>query len=75
MTFPDILNTKVVDCKNELDGVACVCPEAGSVWLFVISVAGKAFFEEFIGKDASLREAIHAFPNFHVDVTFKGFCW
>jgi hypothetical protein len=32
---------------------------------------GKSFLEECVGKNASLREAIHAFANFHVDVSIK----
>jgi hypothetical protein len=29
-------------------------------------------FEEFVGKDAGLCEAIHTYPNFHVDITING---
>ena len=45
-------------------------PKAGSVGLFKVAMACKAFLEELVGKDASLWEAVHAFAYFHVGILF-----
>ncbi len=59
--FPNAFDAEVVDGKIEPDGSGFMFPEAGSVWLFMISVASKAFFKSFNGKAASLRETVHDF--------------
>ncbi len=41
--------------------------------LFEVSMACKMEFEELVGKDAGLWEAIHTLPDFHVDITINGF--
>ncbi len=43
------------------------------MWLFEVSVFGKALLEKLVGQDDSLWETIHPLTNFHVDVTIKGF--
>jgi hypothetical protein len=47
-------------------------PEARCVGLFKVSMACQTEFEEFIGKDAGLWEAVHSFFDFHVDITING---
>jgi hypothetical protein len=39
--------------------------------LFEVSMACQTEFEEFVGKDASLWEAVHSFSDFHVDITIN----
>ena len=73
VVFSNVLDAKVVNGKIEPDRAVVVLPESGSVWLFEISVACKAFFEEFVGKDACLWETVHPFPNLDVDITIKHF--
>ncbi len=41
--------------------------------LFKVSMAGKTEFEELVGKEAGLWEAVHTFPDFHVDITINCF--
>ncbi len=41
--------------------------------LFEVSMAGKSEFEELVGKDAGLWEAIHTLPDIHVEITINGF--
>ena len=43
VVFSNVFDTKIVNGKIEPDWAAFMFPEAGRVWLFVISVAGKAF--------------------------------
>ncbi len=43
------------------------------MWLFEVSVFGKALLEKLVGQDASLWETIHPLVNLHVDVTIKSF--
>ncbi len=73
IVFPDIFDSEVVDGKIEPERAGFVFPQAWSVGLFVVPMAGKAFLKEFVGEDAGLRETLHSFPNFHVDVTVKCF--
>jgi hypothetical protein len=49
-----------------------VFPEAMQVGLFEVSMACQMEFEEFVGKDAGLWEAVHTFFDFHVDITING---
>ncbi len=41
--------------------------------LFKVSMACKTEFEKFVGKDASLWEAVHTLSDFHLDITINGF--
>ncbi len=41
--------------------------------LFKVSMAGKMEFEELVGKDAGLWEAVHTLPDFHVDIPSTAF--
>ncbi len=41
--------------------------------LFEVSMACQTEFEEFVGKDAGLWEAVHTLPDFHVDKIINGF--
>ncbi len=46
--------------------------------LVILPMFGKWFLEEFVGKNAGLWEAVHAFADFHVDVSIKmlyDVCW
>ncbi len=43
------------------------------MWLFEVSMFGKALLEKLVGQDASLWETIHPLANLHVDVTFQCF--
>ncbi len=40
--------------------------------LFKVSMACQTELEDFVGKDASLWEAVRAFSDFHVDITING---
>ncbi len=43
------------------------------MWLFKVSVFGKALLEKLVGQDASLWETKYPFANLHVDVTIQCF--
>jgi hypothetical protein len=57
---PNILNSKVINDKTELDGTPFVVPEAWGGFGFVISFSKKAGLEEIVGKNAGLGKAITA---------------
>jgi hypothetical protein len=50
-----------------------VFPEARCVRLFKVPKACKTEFEELVGKDAGLWEAVHTLSDFYVDITINGF--
>ncbi len=39
--------------------------------LFVVPMSCMSFLEELVGKNSSLREAIHALLDFHEDVSVE----
>ncbi len=39
--------------------------------LFKVSMACQTEFEEFVGKDAGLWEAVQTFSDFYVDITIN----
>ncbi len=41
--------------------------------LFKLHMACKTEFEELVGKDAGLWEAVHTLSYFHVGITINGF--
>ena len=55
-----------VDDETEDDAVPHMLPEAEGVLALVVSFFGKALFEELVGKDAGLGEAIHPLTDFDV---------
>ncbi len=62
----------MLHAQVEPDGSWSVFPEAMQVGLFEVSMACQMEFEEFVGKDAGLWEAVHTFFDFHVDITING---
>jgi len=69
----DIIAVGVVDSevihdqgKAHIPGV--MSPEAGSEWTGMVTVGKEQVLEVFVGDASSLREDIHAFPDFHIDV-------
>ncbi len=73
MFLANAFDPKVIYCKVEPCRKGFMFPYTGSVWLFEVSVFGKALFEKLVGQDASLWETIHPFANLPVDVTIKCF--
>ena len=55
--------------NNKADNYAApdMTPEARSVLALVITPFGQLLFEELVGDDAGLGEAIHALTNFDID--------
>ncbi len=41
--------------------------------LFKGSMVCQTEFEDFVGKDAGLWEAVHTLPDFHVDININSF--
>jgi hypothetical protein len=69
----NVFDAKVVHAQVEPDELWDMFPEARHVGLFEVPMACKTEFEELVGKDAGLWEAVHTFSDFHVDITINGF--
>ena len=54
----DVFYAKIVNHKAETDWVSCVCPETRCEFALAVSSDLEAYFEEFLGNDASLGQAI-----------------
>ncbi len=52
--------------KAHIPGV--MSPEARSEWTGVVTMGKEQALEVFIGEASNLWEAVHAFPDFHIDV-------
>ncbi len=50
-----VFDAKIVNNKGERNWAGDVPPEAERVGYFEVSILGKAFLEELVGKDARLR--------------------
>jgi len=61
---------KIVDDEAENNTSPDVTPEARSVLALVVALFGQSLFEELVGNDAGLGEAIHSFSNFNVYPSF-----
>jgi len=64
------LNTKIVDDEAENNTSSDVTPEARGVLALVVALCGQSLFEELVGDDAGLGEAVHSFSNFNVHPSF-----
>jgi hypothetical protein len=60
--YPEIVNDKAENYTTP-----DVTPEARSVLALVVTPLGQSLFEELVGDDAGLGEAVHAFLNFNID--------
>jgi len=61
---------KIIDDEAENYATPDVSPEARSVLALVVTLFGQSLFEELVGDNAGLGEAIHAFANFNIDSSF-----
>lgn len=66
---PDVFYTKVIDCKCELYGLSGVFPESRCMWDLVVTGQAESLFEELVGQDASLWEAIDCFATLDIDIS------
>ena len=62
--------SKIVDNKAENNAMPDVAPETWSVLALVIAFGGEVFFEELVGKDAGLGQAVNPFLDFNIDPSF-----
>ncbi len=67
MGITNVLDSKVVNNECKHDGVPFVAAEPGGGGCNIVVKFGKAFLEEFVGKDACLGETVHATAHFKVD--------
>jgi hypothetical protein len=69
-------DAKVINKKAEGDVTSHVMPQPRCVLALIVASDGKAFFDEFICKDAGLGYTVHALSNFNtypsVDVNNVG---
>jgi hypothetical protein len=70
--LPDILHPEIVDDKGEADGTGVVLPETWCRLALAVAMLGESFFEQQLGDDTSLWEAVHPLLYFTVDVAVGG---
>ena len=68
----DVFDAEVVDDQCELHWAPVVLPEARDELALPIAVLVESFLEEFVRKEAGLREAVHASTGFDVDGAVLG---
>ena len=69
MLLANVLNPEVVDDEGERDWSPFVRPKSWGGLALGVPVFLESFGQEFLGDDSRLGEAIHALPDFAVDVT------
>jgi hypothetical protein len=72
MFFTDVFDAKIINNQCELYGSCVVLPKSRYQFAFPVSVLVKAFFEEFVGQESCLREAVHAALGSDVDASIFG---
>ncbi len=72
VSITNVLDGKVVNNECKHDGAPFVAPDPGGGGCLVVVKFGKAFLEEFVGKDACLGETVHATAHFEVDPGVAG---
>ena len=66
--FPSVLDSKVINSKTESDRALHLGEESHGMGNGYVAVRGQVFYQAFVGNDARLREAIHAFLDFDEDM-------
>ena len=62
MFLADVLDSKIVDDKGELDGAPLVLPESRDNFALEVSVFAKAFFRVVLGLGGQLEEGRTCLP-------------
>jgi hypothetical protein len=74
MFFASVFDAKIINNQCKLYGSCAVLPKSRYQFALPVSVFVEAFFEEFVGQESCLREAIHAALGSDVDASiFAGF--
>ena len=68
MLFSNVFHSEVIHNEAEGNGASFVGEEAGDSFGLVVAVLGKVGDENIIGNASRLREAVHAFVDFNVDI-------
>ena len=66
----EVFDAEVVNGKGECGGACVVYPNTRRVANWVVAEGGKVVAELFVGENAGLFEAVHAFSNFQIEVSF-----
>ena len=58
--FVNVFDAKIINNQCELYGSCVVLPKSRYQFALLVSVFVEVFFEEFVGQESCLREAVHA---------------
>ncbi len=72
MFFANVFDAKIIDNQCELYGSCVVLPKSRYQFALPVSMFVEVFFEEFIGQESCLREAVHAALGSDVDASVFG---
>ena len=67
MFLADILDTEIVNDQSELYWSPLVFPEARNQFALMVTVLVEAFFQQFVGEETGLWQAVHALVGLNVD--------
>ena len=67
--FPNVFHAEIIHNQCEGNGTCCVFPEAGDEFGLEITRFVQTLFEEFVGDESSMRQAVHAFVGLKIDGT------
>ncbi len=74
MFFANVFDAEIINNQCELYGSCAVLPKSRYQFALPVSMFVEAFFEEFVGQESCLREAVHAALGSDVDASvFGGF--
>jgi hypothetical protein len=74
MFFANVFDAEIINNQCELYGSCVVLPKSGYQFAFLVFVFVEVFFEEFVGQESCLKEAVHAALGSDVDASiFSGF--
>jgi hypothetical protein len=69
MLASHIPDTEIIHNKRESDGDRDMFPKPWSEGCMMVPMEDQTADKEVVREDTSLREAVHAFMDFHVDVS------
>jgi hypothetical protein len=72
MFFANVFDAKIIGNQCELYGSCVVLPKSWHQFALPVSMFIEAFFEEFVGQESCLREAVHAALGSDVDASIFG---
>ena len=69
----EVFDTKIIHTETKFGGSGFVSPQSGGVWTWMISMWRDLVDKMLVGQNGGLLETAHAFLDFNVNVTIRGY--